>query len=268
MNAVQLILAQLTNLATLYGLKLLISIAIFVIGRWLSKFFSQLLKKAMGRTHTDATLTKFLTDLLYYALLTAVGIAALSNLGIPMTSFLAVLGAAGLAVGLALQGSLSNFAAGVLLVFFRPYKVGDLVTVAGSTGTVEEIQIFNSVLATPDHKTIIIPNSQALSGTITNFSQKGILVVDMRFAIGHTADFPKAKALLLNILAEEPTTLAGTTPTVNVMEITPTAVIFAARTTVKASDYWNSWFGVHEQVKLRFADAGIPGPEPLVQIAK
>jgi small conductance mechanosensitive channel len=267
MNAIQLVLAQLTNLATLYGLKLLISIAIFVIGRWLSKFFSQLLKKAIGRTNTDTTLTKFLTDLLYYALLTAVVIAALSNLGIPMTSFLAVLGAAGLAVGLALQGSLSNFAAGVLLVFFRPYKVGDLVTVAGATGTVEEVQIFNTVLVTPDHKTIIIPNSQALAGSITNFSKKGTLVVDMRFAIGHSADYNKAKAILLDILQQHPATLATPAPSVNAIEITPNSVVFAVRPTVNATDYWNSWFGVHEQVKLRFADAGIAGPEPMVQLS-
>ena len=170
---IQQLIAKGYELGTEFGVNILAALAIFIIGRWVVKYLKKLTLRVMEKRNVDPTLTKFVANLAYVALLAFVVIAALGMLGIQTTSFIAVLGAAGLAVGLALQGSLSNFAAGVLMIIFRPFKVGDFVEGAGVAGIVEEIQIFTTRLATPDNKTIIIPNAKLTADNIINYSAKG-----------------------------------------------------------------------------------------------
>ena len=177
------ILEKVYELLTVYGIRVVAAIVIFVVGRWVARGVSNLIKRVMKKSNTDETLVKFVGSLSYVALLAFVIIAAINQLGIQTTSFIAVLGAAGLAIGLALQGSLGNFAAGVLMIIFKPFKVGDYIEGAGVAGTVEEIQIFTTQLVTPDNKTIIVPNAKMTGDNITNYSAKGTRRVDFVFGI-------------------------------------------------------------------------------------
>jgi len=245
-----------------YGLRLLGAIAIFLIGRWLAGQVTKLVKRGMERAEVNQTLVQFVGNLTYYGLLTWVIIAAIGNLGVQTTTLVAVIGAAGLAIGLALQGSLANFAAGVMLIIFRPFKVDDLVEVAGTFGRVEEIQIFNTILATPDNKTVIIANSSVTGNQIVNYSTKGILRVDMVFGIGYDDNLLKAKQLLSDILTANELVLSEPAPTVAVMELGDSSVNFAVRPFATVANYWAVYFSVTEQVKLQFDEAGISIPYP------
>jgi small conductance mechanosensitive channel len=197
------ILAKVYELLTVYGLKLLAAIAIFFIGRWVAKLLRKIIERLMVRGNVDQTLVSFTGNLAYVALLAFVIIAALGQLGVQTTSFIAVLGAAGLAIGLALQGSLSNFAAGFLMIIFRPFKVGDYIEGAGTAGTVEEIQIFTTQLKTPDNKTVIIPNSSLTADNIVNWSVKGTRRVDLTMGIGYADDIDKARQIMADIIAAD-----------------------------------------------------------------
>ncbi|RME74250.1 MAG: mechanosensitive ion channel family protein [Chloroflexi bacterium] len=245
-----------------YGLRIVTALLILVIGWWLAGLAARVLRRGLQRAEIDPGVVSFTGHLVYWAVILFAGLAALSRLGIETTSIIAVLGAAGLAVGLALQGALSNFAAGVLILIFRPYRVGDLVEVAGATGVVSEIQIFNTVLVTPDNVTIIVPNTQATGGKIVNYSARGIRRVDMVFGIGYDDDIQKARQILLDILTSHPKVLEDPAPTVAVMELADSSVNFAVRPFVKVEDYWGVWFDVTEQVKLRFDQEGISIPFP------
>jgi len=191
-----------------WGLKLVAAALILLIGNWLAKKLAAFFVVVMDRHDVDITLTKFLRNIVYYALLTAVVIAAAGQLGINTTSFLTVVGAAGLAIGLALKDSLANFSAGVMLIFFRPFKVGDVVTVAGETGAVEEITIFNTVMNTADNQRKIIPNSIVSSGTITNITANSTRRIDMVFGIGYDDDIKGAEQILLELVQKEPKVLS------------------------------------------------------------
>ncbi|MGD9331048.1 MAG: mechanosensitive ion channel, partial [Desulfobacterales bacterium] len=210
----------------------------------------------------DPTLQTFVGNMVYYALLTFVILAALSQIGIQTTSFIAVIGAAGLAVGLALQGSLANFAAGFLLIMFRPFKVGDFIEGAGVMGTVESLQIFTTQLRTPDNKKIIIPNASLTGDNIVNWSATGTRRVDMVFGIGYDDDIDRAKQVINEIIAADERILKDPKPQVAVSELADSSVNFVARPWVKTGDYWSVFFDTTEAVKKRFDAEGISIPYP------
>lgn len=246
----------------LYGLKIVAALIIFIVGRWAAKIFRYVIRKVMLKSNVDETIVSFVGHLTYIALLVFVVIAALGQLGIQTTSFIAVLGAAGLAIGLALQGSLSNFASGFLMIIFRPFKVGDKINAAGVTGVVEEIQIFTTVLKTPENKTIIIPNAKITEDNIINYSAKGTMRVDMVMGIGYGDDIDKARTVIKGILDNHPKVLKNPEVTISVMELADSSVNFTVRPWAKTDDYWDVFFDVTEAVKKRFDEEGINIPFP------
>jgi len=216
----------------------------------------------MNKRQVDPTIVSFVANMTYIALLVFVVLAALGQLGIQTTSFIAVIGAAGLAIGLALQGSLANFAAGFLMIIFRPFKVGDYIEGAGVGGTVEVIQIFTTQLKTPDNKTVIIPNAALTAGNITNYSAKGTRRVDLVFGIGYGDDIDHAKKVIMDVLAKEERILKDPATTIGVVELADSSVNFAVRPWVKADDYWNVYFDTTENIKKGFDAQGISIPFP------
>lgn len=256
------------ELVTIYGIKVLAAIVIFIVGRWVAKAIRSLVKRMMRKAQMDETLLKFVGNLVYIALLAFIIIAALSQLGIQTTSFIAVLGAAGLAIGLALQGSLANFAAGFLMIVFRPFRVGDYIEGAGVAGTVEEIQIFTTTLATPDNKTVIIPNASLTGDNIVNWTLKGTRRVDMVMGIGYDDDIDKAKQIMADILAEEERILKDPAPQIAMIELADSSVNFVVRPWVNASDYWGVYMSITEKIKKAFDanEINIPYPQRDVHI--
>ena len=256
------IISSLQTFAAIYGLKIIAAIVIFVVGRWVARALRNATKKMMAKGDVDETLISFVGNLTYIALLAFVIIAALSQLGIQTTSFIAVIGAAGLAIGLALQGSLANFAAGVLMIIFRPFKAGDYIEGAGVAGTVEEVKIFATQLKTPDNKTIIVPNAKMMGDNITNYSAKDTRRVDMVIGVGYGDDLKKVREILEDILAKDDRILEDPAPTIGVLELGDNSVNFAVRPWVKTEDYWCAYFDVTETVKRRFDEEGISIPYP------
>ena len=253
---------QWTELALTYGTKLLAAIAIFVIGRWVAKGVTGILRKAMRRAKADDMLVGFLGNIVYGLLLTFVVIAALSQIGIETTSLAAILAAAGLAIGLALQGSLSNFAAGVMIIIFRPFGKGDYIEAAGTAGAVHDISIFTTTLKTPDNKTVIIPNSGVTGGNITNYSAEAKRRVDLVVGIGYNDDIKQAKTVLQQIIAADARVLEDPAPVVAVSELADSSVNFVVRPWVKTADYWDVYWDLTEAVKVTFDKEGISIPFP------
>lgn len=251
---------------TVYGLKLIGSIAIFVIGRKIAQFLVSITKKIMDKTKLDETLSKFLANVLYGVLLVVIVLSALSNLGVNTTSFVAILGAASLSVGLAFKDTFANIGAGVLLIFFRPFKVGDFVNAGGEAGVVEEINLFSVLMKTGDNKRIIIPNSGVIGKTITNFSANATRRVDLTFGIGYEDDLKLAKQTLLDVVNEDERVLKDPAPFVAVSELADSSVNFVVRVWVKSEDYWGVYFDTTEKVKLTFDEKGISIPFPQMEI--
>jgi len=256
----------LINLGTAYGTKIVGAILILIIGRIVINIIAKVIRKLMQRSNTDETLTKFVVSLSRIALMTFVFIAAIGTLGVQTASFVAIIGAAGLAIGFALQGSLSNFASGVMLIIFRPFKAGDYVEAGGSSGSVEAIQIFNTIMKTPDNKKVIIPNSQITGGSITNYSAMDTRRVDMVFGIGYDDDIKKAKETLEHIVKDDPRVLKDPAPTIALSELADSSVNFIVRPWVKTSDYWGVYFDLIEKVKLTFDEKGISIPFPQTDV--
>ncbi|MHC4122251.1 MAG: mechanosensitive ion channel family protein [Planctomycetota bacterium] len=245
-----------------YGLKVIGAIVIFIVGRWVAKLLSGLVEKALAKANVDKTLTKFANSLCYIALLIFVIIAAVGTLGVPIIQFSVVIGAAGLAIGLALQGSLANFASGVLMLIFKPFKVGDFVEVAGAKGTVKQVQIFNTILAAPDNVRVIIPNAQVTGGNILNYSVNGTRRVDLVVGVSYKDDLKKAKEVIEQVLAGDDRVLKDPPFTVAVSELGDSSVNFVVRPWVKAEDYWDVYFDVTAKVKLNLDQNGISIPYP------
>ena len=264
------LIPRLLEFLALYGLKAIAAIAIFFVGRLLAKGLKRLTEKIMTKNKIDPTLVSFVGDLLYFALLAFVVIAAINQLGVQTTSFIAVIGAAGLAIGLALQGSLANFAAGFLLIFFRPFKVGDYIEGAGVEGIVEEIQVFVTTLTTLDNKAVIIPNAKLTGDNIINYSTKGTRRVDLVIGVSYDADLSQTKEALMAVLTEDDRILKEPAPQVAVCELADSSVNFVVRPWVKAEDYWSVCFDVTENVKRRLdaAGIGIPFPQQDVHLYK
>ncbi len=249
-------------LAISYGTKIVAAIIVFLVGRFIAKWLTRVVVKILEKQNVDATLVKFLENVVYYILLIAVLVAAAGQLGVNVTSFLTILGAASLAVGLALKDSLSNFAAGVMLILFRPFRVGDVIDLGGTSGTVEEITVFNTIINTPDNKRQIIPNSIVVSGSITNVNANETRRVDLVAGIGYEDDIRKAKELLEKIVAEEKLVLKDPAPKIAVSELADSSVNFVVRPWVKTEDYWTVYFNLTEQIKLQFDQHGISIPYP------
>jgi len=252
--------AVVVNFMTLYGVKVLASLLIFFVGKKIASLLTAIVVKGMRKSKIDETVTSFFSNVVYFGLLVVIILAALSNLGINTTSFLAVLGTAGLAIGLALQGTLSNVGAGILLVFFRPFKIGHSVQIAGENGTVEELNLFSVVLKTADNKQIIIPNSAVIGKNITNFSAKPTSRIDLIFSIGYEDDLRLAKETLQTLIDAEENVLKEPTPLVAVSELAPTCVKLTVRFWVKNEDGATVSFSLIEKVKLAFDEKRISIP--------
>ena len=247
---------------TLYGVKLVVAVVIFFVGRWIARKLSNTVNKVMTAREVDDALVKFGSNLTYSALLIFVVIAALGQIGIQTASFVAIVGAAGLAIGLAMQGSLSNFAAGVLIIIFKPFRLGDFVEVAGVSGVVESIMIFTTELKSGDNKKVIIPNSAVLGGVITNYSANDTRRVDLVMGIGYDDDIDKAKAVLAELMAADERILKDPAPAVAMIELADSSVNFNVRPWVKTADYWGVYCDLTEAVKKRFDQECISIPYP------
>jgi small conductance mechanosensitive channel len=255
-------LKQLPDILIHYGLKIIAAVAIFLIGRWVARLISRLFERLLLRSSVDKTLATFIRNLSYYLILVFVIIAAVDKLGVKTTSLVAVLGAAGLAVGLALQGALSNFAAGVLLVLFKPFRVGDFVEAAGTMGSVREISIFHTVLSHPDNRRIILPNSQVTGAKIVNFTAIDKRRVDMVFGISYGDDPGKAKDILLKLVRSDSRILKDPEPVVAVNELADSSVNLICRPWTTPDDYWGVYFDTMEKGKAELERAGITIPFP------
>ena len=245
-----------------YAMPLVWAIIVFIIGKIVAKIITNIVGKMMIKGKVDETLIKFVKNIVYAGLMIFVILAALGKMGIETTSFAAILAAAGLAIGLSLQGTLSNFAAGFMLILFRPFKVGDFVEAGGVSGVVEEVQIFNTQLRSGDNKEIIVPNGQIVGSTITNYSAKATRRVDMVIGVGYNDDLKKVRAVLEDILKKDERVLADPAPTIGLIELGESSVNFVVRPWVKSGDYWPVLFDVQEEIKLRFDAEGISIPFP------
>lgn len=249
-----------------YGLKVIIALAIFIIGKKIAKWVTNFTVKIMKKSKMDETLVGFLSNALYGLLLIVIVLAALDQIGIETTSFIAILGAVGLAVGLAFQSTLSNISAGVMIILFRPIQVGEFVEAGGATGTVEEINIFNTIMKTGDNKIIIIANSNIIGGNITNYSRKETRRVDLIFGIGYDDDLKLAKQTLIDIVNNDNRVLKDPEAFVAVSELADSSVNFVVRVWVKSADYWGVYFDTLEKVKVTFDEKGISIPYPQMDI--
>ncbi|MEM6719134.1 MAG: mechanosensitive ion channel domain-containing protein [Bacteroidota bacterium] len=245
-----------------YGVKVIAALAILIIGLFVIKMIVRVSRKIMKKRGVDTTLQKFLGDLLGWTLKILLFVIVASQLGVETTSFAAIIGAAGLAIGLALQGSLSNFAGGVLIMIFKPYKIGDLIEAQGVLGVVKEIQIFTTHLNTPENKLAIVPNGAMSNGNIINYTAEGFIRIDHVIGVSYDADIKQTKEVLMKILTSHPKVLKEPAPTVNVAELADSSVNFATRPFCKPEDYWDVYFDVLENAKIALDDAGIEIPYP------
>ena len=256
------IVAALQTFVANYGLKVVGAIIILVIGRFAAKMLTKMLSKAMEKGGVDVTLRNFIEDLTYTGLIIFVVIAALGKLGMPITQFVAVLAAASFAIGLALQGSLANFSAGVMLIMFKPFKVGDFVELAGEIGTVKEIQIFNTIMDTVDNIRVICPNAKVTSDIIHNYTANGNRRVDLVVGVSYGDDLKKAKEVIEQVLAEDDNVLNTPAPQVAVSELADSCVNLVVRPWATSEKYWTVYFDITEKVKVALDKNGITIPFP------
>ncbi len=245
-----------------YVPRLALAIITLIIGLWIINAIIKVFNKGLDKSKADPTLVPFLCSMVSWLLKALLIISVASMIGIATTSFIAVLGAAGLAIGLALQGSLGNFAGGVLILIFKPYVVGDLIEAQGHLGVVKEVQIFNTILLTPQNKRVIVPNGAMSNGSVVNFSAEGTLRVDLTVGIAYQSDVPKAKQVLLDMLKNNPQVLDTPTPLVAVTELGDSSVNLAVRPWCKVADYWDVYFNSTEQAKVVLEANGITIPFP------
>jgi len=262
MDKFQEILTKIYELIVTYGMKFITAILVLIVGLIVIKWITKALVRMMKKGNVNPSLIPFLKTLANILLKAMLIISVMGMVGIQMTSFIAVLGAAGLAVGLALQGTLQNFAGGVMILLFKPYEVGHFIEAQGFMGTVKEIQIFTTVLATPDNRKVIIPNSPLATGSITNFSAMPTRRIDFSFGIGYSDDIDQAKKILLKMAEKDDRVLKDTPPEVMVEALADSSVNLKLRTWVKSEDYWGLFFDITEGVKKQFDGAGISIPFP------
>ena len=249
-----------------WGINIVMALAIFVIGKFVVSMVVKFAKKLMIKAKVDAILINFISSIVKTILLLFVVIASLNQLGVNTTSLIALIGAAGLAIGLALQGTLQNLASGVMLIIFRPFDAGHFVEAAGVSGVIEEIGIFTTTMRTGDNREVIIPNGEIFGGTITNYSKRSTRRVDMVFGIGYDDDIKKAKEIMTRVLSEDDRILKDPAPLVAVAELADSSVNFNVRPWCATAEYWNVYFDTHEKIKLAFDAEGISIPYPQMDI--
>jgi small conductance mechanosensitive channel len=258
----ELIAEKGVSVLTEIALNVLGAVAILLVGRWVAKVARGGVRKLMRKKNIDETLVLFVSNVLYVLIIAFVLMAALGKLGVETTSAIAVLGAAGLAIGFALQGSLGNFAAGLMLVIFRPFKVGDFIEAAGAKGTVEEIRIFTTRLKAPDNKIVIVPNAKVTGDNVVNYSAKETRRVDLVIGVSYEDDLDKVREVIKCVLSEDKRILQEPAPTIGVLELGDSSVNFAVRPWVNTADYWDVYFATLEAVKKRLDSEGITIPFP------
>ena len=245
-----------------YAPKLALAIITLLIGLWVIRGICKVLQASMERSKVDPTLVPFLNSLTSWSLKVLLFVSVASMIGIATTSFIAILGAAGLAVGLALQGSLANFAGGVLIMVFKPYKVGDLIETQGQLGVVKEVQIFNTIIIAPQNKQVIIPNGVVSNGPIVNYTVEGVIRVDLSIGIAYDADIAKAKSVIMAVMEKHEKVLSTPAPFVGVSEMADSSVNLAVRPQCKPEFYWDVFFDINEQMKIALDDNNITIPFP------
>ncbi|WP_108739901.1 mechanosensitive ion channel family protein [Flavobacterium faecale] len=245
-----------------YGFPVLYAILIYLIGSWVIKRITKVLKNVMAKNDYDESLQVFLFNLVTWALKIFLIITVISTLGVETTSLAAVIAAAGLAIGLALQGSLSNFAGGVLIIIFKPYKIGDLIEAQGVLGVVKQIEIFTTKLVTPQNKLAIVPNGAMANGNVINYTAEGKMRVDLTIGVGYGEDIKKTKEVLLAVLTSNPKVLKEPAPSVNVSELADSSINFAVRPFATPEDYWDVYFATLENCKIALDKEGIEIPYP------
>ncbi|MDN3653647.1 mechanosensitive ion channel [Thalassotalea ponticola] len=260
------VVSDLTNMVVFYGPKLIAAIVIFIVGSWVIKGVMLALNRALDKADADASLRPFIRGLCEALLKILLVITVLSMLGIEMTSFVAILGAAGLAVGMALSGTLQNFAGGVMILLFKPYKIGDVIDAQGYVGKVSEIQIFNTILKTPDNKTIIIPNGGLATGSMINYSTEQTRRVDWTFGIAYGDDIDQAKAVIRKLCDADQRILNEPEVLIAVSALADSSVNFTVRAWVQASDYWDVFFDMNENIYKRFNQEGLNIPFPQMDV--
>jgi len=246
----------------LYGLKVIGAVVILVVGRIAAGITRSILRALMTKSKVDPTLISFVTSVTYVGIMVFVVIGAIAKLGMQTASFVAVFGAAGLAIGLAMQGSLANFASGVLMLIFKPIKIGDFIEAGGATGAVNEIGIFTTVMTTPDNKKIIVPNAGITGSNIINYTAQETRRVDIVAGVGYGDDLDKVRKVLEGIMAEDDRILKEPAPTIAVVELGDSSVNFVVRPWVKTADYWDVFFATQEKIKKQFDAEGISIPFP------
>jgi len=247
---------------SVFGPKVIGALLVFVIGLYVTNFVGRLVSQGLKKREIDISLQSFLGSLISGGLKILLLISVAGMLGIETTSFIAVIGALGLAVGLALQGSLANFAGGVLLLVFKPFKIGDLIESGGQTGVVKEIQIFNTIILTPEHKTVILANGGVSNGTIINYSKHGNLRVDITMALAQDSDIEKARTVAVETMLLSPFVLKEPLPSFNVLKVGDGMITFAVRPYASPDNYWNAYFNVQEDLRNAFVKNNIEGPTP------
>jgi small conductance mechanosensitive channel len=260
MENLNALLLELQKWGAEFGLKILAAIVVIFVGLRVAHWARRTAERLMSRANLDTTLTRFTGNAVYIALVTLITIIALGQLGVQTASFVAIVGSAGLAVGLALQGSLSNLAAGVLMIIFRPFRVGDYILGAGTEGIVEEIQLFVTILNSLDNQVIIVPNGVLASGNITNLSGKPERRVDLVIAVSYKENLARVKQIIQEVLDQEPLVLKHPEATIGVLELASIGVNLAVRPWVKTEDYWTVYFNLHEAIKNRFDEEDIQIP--------
>jgi small conductance mechanosensitive channel len=270
LTEIPLDVSQATRLLDAYvipwGINIVLALLIFFIGKFIVGIITNLVKKLMGKAKVDVILVNFIGSIIKSVLLLFVVVAALDRLGVDTTSLIALIGAAGLAIGLALQGSLQNLASGVMLIIFRPFTAGDFVEAGGASGIVEQIGIFTTQMRSGDNKDIILPNGSIFGGIITNYSKRETRRVDMVFGIGYNDDIRKAKEIIASVIAADERILKDPAPLIAVGELGDSSVNFNVRPWVRSADYWNVYFDLNEKIKLSFDENGISIPYPQMDI--
>lgn len=252
----------LQSLATLYGLRLVGAAALVIAGRLAARALRRAVRRLLERAHVEPTLVQFTGNFVHWALFVFALIAAMGVLGIQTTSLVALLGAAGLAVGLALQGSLANVAGGVLLLFLRPFRLGDFVEAAGVMGTVKDIDIFTCTFLTPDNKRVTIPNAAITGGNVINYTVTGTRRLDLTIGVAYHEDLARVRAVIADVVKPHPLVLADPPPVIGVMELADSSINIVVRPWVKSPDYWDAHFALTEAIKTRFDAEGITIPFP------
>ncbi|UBM62924.1 mechanosensitive ion channel [Candidatus Sulfidibacterium hydrothermale] len=260
------LLRTLSSYVSEYGLRLIGALVVLVVGLWIVKLLVRSSQRLMDKSKLDISLTTFLKSMIDILLKVLLIISVMGMMGIQMTSFIAILGAAGLAVGMALSGTLQNFAGGVMILIFKPFKVGDFINAQGYSGVVKEIRIFVTVLTTPDNKTIFIPNGPLSNGSLTNFSTQPNRRVDWTFGIAYGDDYDKAKAMLLDMMKEDKRILTDPEPFVALGELADSSVNLTVRAWVKAADYWGVYFDMNEKFYKNADQFGLSIPFPQMDV--